>query len=99
MNILDATLDALRMLLSADPVLWRIIWISLNTTIVALFIAAVPAILGGYLLATKQFRGRRVLIGLAQASLSIPTVVVGLLLYLILSRQGIAGSLQWLFTQ
>jgi tungstate transport system permease protein len=38
-------------------------------------------------------------IWIAQAALSLPTVLIGLLLYLLLSRQGPFGSLQWLFTQ
>ncbi len=99
MNILDAIRDAFGLLLSGDDVLWQIVWISLKTTVLSLLLAAPLAVLGGYLLASYQFRGRRLLIGLVQVSLSVPTVVIGLLLYLLLSRQGAAGSLQWLFTQ
>ncbi|MDO8300488.1 ABC transporter permease [Lacisediminimonas sp.] len=99
MNILDAIRDAFGLLLSGDDVLWQIVWISLKTTGLSLLLAAPLAVLGGYLLASHQFRGRRLLIGLVQVSLSMPTVVIGLLLYLLLSRQGAAGSLQWLFTQ
>jgi tungstate transport system permease protein len=57
------------------------------------------AVLAGYLIATQSFAGRRVLIWLTQAALSLPTVLIGLLLYLVLSRQGPLGSLQWLFSQ
>jgi tungstate transport system permease protein len=46
-----------------------------------------------------QFTGRRFLIWLAQASLAFPTVLIGLLLYLMLSRQGPLGGLHWLFSQ
>lgn len=99
MHLLDATRDAILLLIAGDAALWEIIWISLKTTMLALLLAAPVAVLGGYLLASYRFAGRRLLIGLAQVSLSVPTVVIGLLLYLLLSRQGPAGSLQWLFTQ
>ncbi|MDB5799014.1 MAG: transporter permease [Paucimonas sp.] len=99
MHILDALRDAIALLFSGDAVLWQIIWISLKTTLLALLLATPAAVVGGYVLASHQFRGRRLLIGLAQVTLAVPTVVIGLLLYLLLSRQGPAGSLQWLFTQ
>ena len=99
MPIIDATQAAFGLLFSGDPVLWRIIWISLKTSIVSLLIAAPIAVLIGYLIATREFTGRRIVIWIAQAALSLPTVLIGLLLYLLLSRQGPFGSLQWLFTQ
>ncbi len=99
MPLIDATQAAFGLLFSGDPVLWRIIWISLKTSIVGLLIAAPIAVLIGYLIATREFTGRRIVIWIAQAALSLPTVLIGLLLYLLLSRQGPFGSLQWLFTQ
>lgn len=99
MPLIDATQAAFGLLFSGDPVLWRIIWISLKTSIISLLIAAPIAVLIGYLIATREFTGRRIVIWIAQAALSLPTVLIGLLLYLLLSRQGPLGSLQWLFTQ
>ncbi|RBA24263.1 ABC transporter permease [Herminiimonas fonticola] len=99
MPLIDATQAAFGLLFSGDPVLWRIIWISLKTSIVGLLIAAPIAVLIGYVIATREFTGRRIVIWIAQAALSLPTVLIGLLLYLLLSRQGPFGSLQWLFTQ
>ena len=87
------------LLMSGDAALWTIIWISLKTSVLGLLIAAPPAVLAGYLMATHRFTGRRVLVWLAQAALSVPTVLIGLLLYLMLSRQGPAGGLHWLFSQ
>ncbi len=97
--MLEAVRSAFTMLLSGDPDLWRIIWISLKTSLVSLALAAPLAVLLGYAIARSRFRGRRVLIWLVQATLSLPTVLVGLLLYLLLSRQGPWGSLQLLFSQ
>ncbi len=99
MQLLDATQAAFGLLFSGDPVLWRIIWISLKTSVVGLLIAAPVAVLIGYVIATREFIGRRIVIWIAQAALSLPTVLIGLLLYLTLSRQGPFGPLQWLFTQ
>ena len=99
MPLIDATQAAFGLLFSGDPVLWRIIWVSLKTSIVGLLIAAPVAVLIGYVIATREFTGRRIVIWIAQAALSLPTVLIGLLLYLLLSRQGPFGSLQWLFTQ
>lgn len=99
MRIADATSHAFSLLLSGDAELWQIIWISLKTSIIALGLASAPAIFAAYLIASYQFRGRRFVIFLIQASLSLPTVLIGLLLYLLLSRQGALGSLHWLFAQ
>ena len=97
--MLAAFSDALHLLVSFDPVLWGIIRISLQTSLLALLLAAPPAIQAGYLLACRSFRGRRLLLWLIQTSLALPTVLIGLLLYLLLSRSGPLGNLHWLFTQ
>lgn len=97
--MLQATAHALDLLVSGDAALWRIIWISLKTSLAALALAAPLAILLGYAIASVRFRGRRLVIWLVQASLSLPTVLVGLLLYLLLSRSGPWGDLHWLFSQ
>jgi tungstate transport system permease protein len=99
MTITEATREAFVLLLSGNADLWQIIWVSLKTSLLGLALATVPAVVAGYLIATSRFRGRRVLIWLAQAALALPTVLIGLLLYLLLSRQGVLGPLQWLFSQ
>jgi len=99
MSLLDATLRAFALLFTGDADLWYIIWVSLKTTVIGLLLAAPPAVLLGYLVAMHRFRGRRIAIWLAQAALSLPTVLIGLLLYLLLSRRGPLGDLQWLFAQ
>lgn len=99
MSLIDATKDAFGLLFSGDPVLWQIVWITLKTSVVGLILATPIAVLIGYLIATHDFVGRRIVIWLAQAALSLPTVLIGLLLYLMLSRSGPLGAWQWLFTQ
>ncbi|MFZ6771227.1 ABC transporter permease [Undibacterium sp. SXout7W] len=99
MNISAAIHDAFVLLFSGDSTLWSIIWVSFKTSILGLAMATPPAILTGYLIASHAFSGRRVAIWLVQAALSLPTVLIGLLLYLLLSRQGLLGHWQWLFSQ
>lgn len=99
MNISEAIRQAFSMLAQGDAELWQIIWVSLKTSLISLALASVPAAIGGYLVASSAFRGRRIVIWLIQAALSLPTVLLGLLLYLLLSRQGALGPLHWLFEQ
>jgi tungstate transport system permease protein len=99
MSLPEAIRGAFALFLAGDAALWRIIWISVKTALVGLLLATPIAIAAGYMLAAHRFPGRRVVIWLAQAALSLPTVLIGLLLYLLLSRHGPLGSLQWLFAQ
>lgn len=98
-NIGEATYQAFSLLLAGDAAIWQIIWVSLKTSVIALGLASIPAIFIAYCVASYQFRGRRFLIYTIQASIALPTVLMGLLLYLLLARQGPLGSLHWLFTQ
>jgi tungstate transport system permease protein len=99
MSLPDAIRGAFALFLSGDEALWRIIWISLKTSLIGLLLATPLAVALGYAIAAHRFRGRRIAIWLAQAALSLPTVLIGLLLYLMLSRQGPLGGLHWLFSQ
>lgn len=99
MSITQALMDALTRLAQGDIALWGTIGTSLKTTALALLITAVPAVLAAYALAYARFAGRDALRVLVQTSLALPTVLIGLLLYLLLSRAGPLGGLDWLFTQ
>ena len=69
MPLLDATLAAFGLLFAGDAALWRIVWVSLKTSVAGLLLAAPPAVVMGYLVASHRFRGRRLVIWLTQASL------------------------------
>jgi len=99
MDILESTRQAFALLFSGDAELWTIIWISLRVSLIALAAATPPAVVLGYVLAQRRFPGRRILVVLIQGLLSFPTVVVGLVLYILLTRQGPLGAWQLLFTQ
>jgi tungstate transport system permease protein len=71
---------------------------SLQVTISALVISTLIGIPAGTLLAWVQFPGRRLLTVAVYTGMGFPPVVVGLLVYLLLSSSGPLGSLDWLFT-
>ena len=71
----------------------RIVALSLTVSVSATAVAAVLGLPGGAALAICRFPGRRLLILLANAFLGLPPVVVGLALYLVLSRSGPLGAL------
>ncbi|MGF6426327.1 MULTISPECIES: ABC transporter permease [Bradyrhizobium] len=81
-----------------DPVLLGIVALSLRVSLLASLLALlIGAPIGGWL-AISRFRGRQVVIVLANACLGLPPVVVGLGLYLLLSRSGPLGFAGLLFT-
>jgi tungstate transport system permease protein len=95
----DATLRALQLLLAGDAALWNIIGVSFRVSIGAILISAPVAVVLAFLLAYARFPARLPLISTLQSLQSIPTVVVGLLVYVLLSRRGLFGDLHLLFTQ
>lgn len=99
MSLLEATQQAFLRLFAGDAELWRIVWISLKVSLSALLLATPFAVALGFWVASNRFRGRRVVIVLLQGLLSFPTVVVGLILYLLFSRSGPLGPWHLLFTQ
>jgi tungstate transport system permease protein len=88
----------LYLLFTGDPALWLIIAISFSVSVRAILFVAPLAILVGFALAYTDFRGRRALISMFNTLLSLPAVVVGLLLYMCLSRSGPLGDFKLLFT-
>lgn len=98
MTIAAATGAALAALLSGDGELWLVIGTSLAIAALALAVASVPALGAAYVLAHTNFRGKAFLVALLHALLAVPTVAVGLLLFLLLSRSGPLGALGLLFT-
>ena len=98
MQIYSATVEALHLLLSGDSVLWQIIGTSLLVSLSALAFTAPIALAVAHVLAYGNFIGQRTILIVLQGLLSFPTVVVGLLLYLLLSRQGPLGAWGLLFT-
>ncbi|SIS96263.1 tungstate transport system permease protein [Neptunomonas antarctica] len=87
------------MLFSWDAELWSIIGVSFRVSTMAILLSAIPAILVGFLLAMTDFPGRWIVIAVFNALMAVPTVVIGLTLYLLLSRSGPFGEMHLLFSQ
>jgi tungstate transport system permease protein len=97
-NMINSAHLALGLLWSLEPTLVDIIALSLAVSLSASVAAAVIGLPFGTALAMFEFRGRSLLILVANALLGLPPVVVGLLLYLLLSRSGPLGWMGILFT-
>ncbi|MCP3986198.1 MAG: ABC transporter permease subunit [bacterium] len=89
---------ALHLILSFDPDLVEIVLLSLQVSGTAVVLAALVGLPFGAAVGALRFPGRRALVVLLNASMGLPPVVVGLLVYLVLSRSGPLGWLGLLFT-
>ena len=97
-DFLQAARSALALVGSLDPEFIGIVRLSLSISLSAAIIAMVIGAPLGGVLAVGRFRGRRTIIVLANALLGLPPVVVGLTIYLLLSRSGPLGFAGLLFT-
>ncbi len=90
--------SALQLVLSADPALVEIVRLSLAVSLSAVFVAALVGVPLGALIALTRFPARNGVIVLLNALMGLPPVVVGLAVFLMLSRSGPLGSWGLLFT-
>jgi tungstate transport system permease protein len=90
--------SALHMVLTGDPVLFGIVRLSLAVSLSAVLFAALLGVPFGALIALTEFRGREPVVVVLNALMGLPPVVVGLSVFLMLSRSGPLGSLGLLFT-
>ena len=86
------------MIVAADSQLYEIVLLSLQVSLTAVAIATVVGLPLGAALAIRRFLGRQVLLVALNALMGLPPVVVGLVVYLLLSRAGPLGELGLLFT-
>jgi len=90
--------DAWLLILTFDPDLYEIIFLSLQVTVSAVVIASVIGLPMGAWLAVNRFKFRRYVIAVLNALMGLPPVVVGLFVYMMLSRAGPFGSFGLLFS-
>lgn len=90
--------EALRMISHLDREMLSIVMVSLKVSSLSIMLATLTGVPFGFFVAMKQFPGKRIVVVLLHTLLSLPTVVVGLLLYSFLSRRGPLGSLGLLYT-
>lgn len=94
----DSAAAAFSLITSLDPAFGRIVGRSLAVSAMACLIASSAGLLLGAWLGVVRFRGRAVVLALLNTALALPSVVVGLVVYLLLSRSGPLGFLGWLFS-
>jgi tungstate transport system permease protein len=94
----DALHGAWNLMIAGDPKLWEIVALSLRVSTLATLLAALVGMPVGALIGVTRFPGRAGLIVILNALMGLPPVVVGLGVYLLLSRAGPLGSLGILFT-
>ncbi len=96
--LLEGLQRALSLILHANPELIGIVFLSLRVSIAALAVATIAGLPVGAVLGLKRFRGRGAAISIMNTMMGLPPVVVGLFLYLLLSRSGPLGLLGLLYT-
>lgn len=97
-DLFHGLVQALGLILSLDPALYEIIWFSLYVSGIALAFSTLIGIPLGAFMGLKRFVGRRFVMALLYTGMGFPPVVIGLFVYLTLSRSGPVGGLGWLFT-
>lgn len=93
----ESAVTALQLITSLDPVLLAIVGRSLAVSATACLLACSAGLVLGAWLGVARFAGRNAILTLLNTLLAIPSVVVGLVVYLLLSRSGPLGHLGWLF--
>lgn len=99
MNTLsESAATALSLISSFDPGLWTIVGRSLAVSATACLLACGLGLVAGAWLGVARFAGREAVLAALNTLLALPSVVVGLLVYLLLSRSGPLGFLGWMFS-
>jgi tungstate transport system permease protein len=90
--------EAVRLLFGADPYVREVLWLSLRVSGLAVLAGLAIGLPVGIAIGLTTFPGRRFVVALVHTGFALPPVVVGLFVYMMLSRAGPAGSLRMLFT-
>jgi len=97
-EIIDGITQAFQLIISLNPELLEVTALSLFISLSATAISTLISIPFGGLIHFREFTGKRVLITIIQTLYSVPTVIIGLLVFLLISRSGPLGVLGLLFS-
>lgn len=89
---------ACKLVAGFDPAIYCIVWTSLYISLSATLLAALPAVPLGVLVGLAEFRGKALLQQMLHTLMAMPTVMIGLIFYGLLSRRGPLGELGLLYT-
>ncbi len=90
--------EAIRLLVTGESGVYTIVGISVFVAFIATLLASIIGLPMGYWLATYRFPGRRIITTVLNTLLAMPTVVIGLIVYALISRRGPMGFLELLYT-
>ena len=90
--------QAVPLIYHGDTYIWNVVWVTLRVALISTAAATVIGLPFAVTLGLGRFRGRRVLQALANASLALPSVVVGVFVLILLLPGGVLGSLRIEFT-
>ncbi len=96
--LFESIASAIKLIFGFDASVFMVVWTSIRISVIAVIFASVFSIPMALLVALKSFPGKHLLLQTLNTLVALPTVVVGLLLYGLLSRQGPMGDLGLLYT-
>jgi len=97
--LIDSFLSAVLLVVSLDPEMMKIVGVSLRVSCASTLSAALIGIPLGFAISFSEFNGKRLLITVFNTLLALPTVVIGLFVYAFISRRGVFGPLDLLYSQ
>lgn len=97
--LIDSLFSALLLVFSLDREMLAIVMVSLQVSCASTILATLVGVPTGFFIALRRFPGKRMVITVLNTLLALPTVVIGLFVYAFVSRRGIFGPLDLLYTQ
>lgn len=96
--VAESLKEAARLLFGGDPYVREVLFLSLRVSGIAVLVAVMLGMPAGVAIGLTRFRGRRFVVALVNTGFALPPVVVGLFVYLVLSRGGPAGQFELLYS-
>ena len=97
--IIEGIKKAVLLIFTADRQVFSIVLVSLQVSCIAIILAIIVGVPLGFIIATRQFPGKRAIATILNTLMALPTVVIGLTVYALISRRGPLGMFGLLFTQ
>ena len=97
--LIDSFVSAILLVFSLDPEMVTIIGVSLKVSLCSTLVAGLMGVPLGFAIAFGEFSGKRMVITVLNTLLALPTVVIGLFVYAFISRRGVFGLFDLLYTQ
>jgi len=95
----ESFFSALQLIIQFDPEIYQIAWTSIKISLIATLIASFFGLFLGIVTAINQFPGKHLIQQILNTLMAMPTVMIGLIFYGLLSRQGPLGSFGLLYTE